>query len=589
MQNIFKMLLENIDFPVWIKDLNLKFIFANEKYADFINKNKEEIVGLKNEDLFDKDSCSRINEHCYDVIKTGKFIIRGRDYKGSYRQCLITPINDYNGRLIAIAGIIGIFNEIGQIKEKECEIEHQRTLTKNIIDILPGIIFYKDIDGKYIYANKECIEFYKKRGIEDIIGKTDLEIIENKEQAINFIEIDKNVIKSKQHFYDEEAFIQEDGSKSYKEIVKIPFLDSYGNPLGVIGRALDVTKDRIYREKLEYLSYTDVLTGAKNRASFEAYEKKLSNENKFPIGIIMGDANGLKLVNDTFGHKEGDELLIQITRVLKEASELEVFRIGGDEFAILLPNTDLKSCEKVIKKISKRCDEYENKLFNISISLGSAVKNKKEEDIYEVLKIAEDKVYRKKLLQNKSIKSSILNSLKIALKVSYEETDNHTERVAINAVKIGEKLGLDLSQIDELKIAAELHDIGKIGIPEDILMKKGKLTEKEFEIIKTHPEKSYRIIKASSELKGVAEATLYHHERWDGKGYPLGLKGEEIPLLSLIISVCDAYDIMTRGRVYKSAISKDEALKELVKCAGTQFDPKVVDEFVKIREKINIK
>ena len=589
MQNIFKMLLENIDFPVWIKDLNLKFIFANEKYANFINKNKEEIVGLKNEDLFDKDSCSRMNEQCYDVIKTGEVIVRGRDYKGSYMQCLVTPIKDSNGKHIAIAGIIGIFDGIGQIKEKECEIEYQKTLTKNIMDILPGVIFYKDINGKYIYANKECIEFYKKRGIEEIIGKTDLEINYNKEQAIYFMRTDKDIIKSKKPFYNEEVFIEEDGSKNYKEILKIPFFDIYGETVGVIGRALDITKDRIYRKRLEYLSYTDVLTGAKNRAGFEEYEKKLSNENKFPIGIIMGDANGLKLVNDTFGHREGDELLIQITRVLKEASELEVFRIGGDEFAILLPNTDLKNCEKVIKKISKRCDEYENKLFNISISLGSAVKNKKEEDIYEVLKIAEDKVYRKKLLQNKSIKSSILNSLKMALKVSYEETDNHTERVAINAVKIGEKLGLDLSQIDELKIAAELHDIGKIGIPEDILMKKGKLTEKEFEIIKTHPEKSYRIIKASSELKGVAEATLYHHERWDGKGYPLGLKGEEIPLLSRIISVCDAYDIMTRGRVYKSAISKDEALKELLRCSGTQFDPKVVEEFVKIREKIIVK
>lgn len=302
----------------------------------------------------------------------------------------------------------------------------------------------------------------------------------------------------------------------------------------------------------------------------------------------MGDANGLKLVNDTFGHREGDELLIQITRVLKEASELEVFRIGGDEFAILLPNTDLKNFEKVIKKISKRCDEYENKLFNISISLGSAVKNKKEEDIYEVLKIAEDKVYRKKLLQNKSIKSSILSSLKMALKVSCEETDNHTERVAINAVKIGEQLGLDLSQIDELKIAAELHDIGKIGIPEDILMKKGKLTEREFEVIKTHPEKSYRIIKASSGLKGVAEATLYHHERWDGKGYPIGLKGEEIPLCARIMAIGDVYDALTTKRPYKKAFSHEKSIKIILEGKGSSFDPKIIEVFEKINYRFKI-
>ena len=148
------------------------------------------------------------------------------------------------------------------------------------------------------------------------------------------------------------------------------------------------------------------------------------------------------------------------------------------------------------------------------------------------------------------------------------------------AVKIGKYLGLEMSRIDELKIAADLHDIGKIGISEEILLKPGKLTEDEYKIIKTHSEKGYRIIKASSELKEVAESVLYHHERLDGRGYPIGLKGEEIPLLSRIISVCDSYDVMTSDRVYKKAMSKEDAIEELKRCSGTQFDPSLVKVFI---------
>ncbi|MGL4330573.1 MAG: HD-GYP domain-containing protein, partial [Clostridium sp.] len=195
-------------------------------------------------------------------------------------------------------------------------------------------------------------------------------------------------------------------------------------------------------------------------------------------------------------------------------------------------------------------------------------------------KEAEDKLYRQKLLQNQSIKSSILKSLKIGLGAKSSETEEHTERVVINAVKVGEKLELEMSLIDELRIVADLHDIGKIGIREDILLKAGKLTKEEFEIMKTHTEKGYRIIKASSELKNVAEGVLYHHERWDGTGYPMKLKGEEIPLVSRIINVVDAFDVMTNDRVYKKGINKEAAIKELRACSGSQFDPNIVEVFI---------
>ena len=582
MKNVFKMLAENSILPMWIKDLDYKFIFVNKSYADLQHRIPEEIIGLKNEDLYDKDLSNKFNEYCDEVVEKKAVNIKEVYTEAGYRQCVIIPLLDNDGELVALAGIISVTSDISRIKEKEYEIELQKVLTNKIIDILPGVIFYKDLNSKYVYANKACRDFYSQRGIPDIIGKSELDICQNKEQGKKFMEDDKHIIENKTPIHNEIVYKDKDGEFTYREVIKIPLLDKYGNVKGVVGRSLDITERKKYQDKLEYLSYTDILTGAKNRTYFEEVEKRYSEEGKLPLGVIMGDANGLKLVNDTFGHRQGDKLLTDITEVLKNVSKNvgEVFRIGGDEFVILVPEASLKQCEELILEIEEKCNQYKNDLFNISISLGAAVKYDAKKDIYEVIKEAEDKVYRNKLLQKSSIKGSILTSLKIGLGVNSGETEQHNERVVIRAIKVGEKLGLSMSELDELKIAAGLHDIGKIGISDDILSKSTSLTDQEYEIIKTHTEKGYRIIKASSELKSVAKSVLYHHERWDGNGYPMGLKGEEIPLLARIISVCDTFDVMISGRVYKSAMSKKSALEELKRCAGTQFDPKVVDIFI---------
>lgn len=582
MDEFFKLVIENMAFPMWVKGLDSKFILVNNEFAKEYNKTKEELIGLRIEDVFEESTWEARNAHCNEVMEKLEAVTKIIHSETGYSQCTINPVFDNENKLVAISGIVGMVTDIGKIKEKEKEVEMHKNLTKKIIDILPGIIFFKDKNSKYVYANKACTDFYKDRGIENIFGKTDLEINPDKELVKKFLEDDRKIVENKISIFNEAVFQVEDGSLAYREVVKMPLLDSEGNIAGIVGRSLDITKQKLDRERLKYLSYTDILTGAKNRTCFEEREQKLSKEEYLPLGIIMGDANGLKLVNDTFGHSEGDNLLIQITNVLKESCENigEVFRVGGDEFVILVPNSSQKQCEEIIRDIANRCKDYKNDLFKISISLGLSIRNNVEEDLYKNLKEAEDKVYRQKLLQKQSIKSSILSSLKMGLGAKSAETEEHTERVALNAVKVGEKLELELSIIDELKIVAELHDIGKIGIREDILLKPGKLTNEEFEIMKTHTEKGYRIIKASSELRNVAESVLYHHERWDGKGYPMGLKGEEIPLVSRIISVVDAYDVMTNDRNYKKAISKTMAVKELLRCSGSQFDPVIVKALI---------
>lgn len=296
----------------------------------------------------------------------------------------------------------------------------------------------------------------------------------------------------------------------------------------------------------------------------------------------MGDVNGLKLINDTLGHLEGDNLLRSISNVLKSSCSESgyVFRWGGDEFIILVPNADELKCDKLIKQILNACKKYDYKYMQLSISLGAVVKHEVDDNIYDCINKAEEKVYRHKLLDNKSIKSSIMDSLLKSLEEKNLETNEHAKRVTKYALALGQKLNFKISELDELILVARLHDIGKIGISEDILLKPGSLTNEEFEIMKTHTEKGYRIINASSELYTVAKCVLTHHERWDGKGYPLGLKGDEIPLVSRIINIADSFDVMTNNRPYKNTKSKNEAIKELQRCAGTQFDPTLVHYFI---------
>lgn len=586
MLELFKMLAEKMTFPIWIKGMDGRFIFVNDEVVKLHRISKDKLIGHTIEEAFPEELAKKFNRHCNEVIESGQVVVKDLQRGQEYSQCSIIPLMDENNEIIALAGVIGVTNDVGRIRQKEHEIELQKSITRKIIDVLPGVIFYKDMDSKYVYANRECRDFYAERGVHNIFGKTDEEINPNNIQVERFVRDDKILAETKAPIVTEVTFKDKNGNRIYRENVKVPLIDENGEMIGVVGRALDITDKKLYQERLEYLSYTDILTGVKNRTCFQEKEKEFSEKEHMPLGVIMGDANGLKLVNDTFGHNEGDRLLRDIATVLKNTCENrgEVFRIGGDEFVVLIPNADIEMCDWMINKIEKACAQYDNDLFNISIALGASIKEDSNRDIYEVLKEAEEKVYSRKLVQNKSIKASILNALKVSLGVRSVETEQHTERVAVSAGLVGAKLQLERDKIDELKIAADLHDIGKIGISEKILLKPDKLTDEEYEIMKTHSEKGYRIVKASGDLKNVAEGVLYHHERWDGKGYPMGLKGDEIPLISRIISVCDSYDVMISNRVYKKAITKDMAIEELKKCSGTQFDPMVVEAFLEIAE-----
>jgi len=349
----------------------------------------------------------------------------------------------------------------------------------------------------------------------------------------------------------------------------------------VLGTALE---RRQAEERIRYLIHHDDLTGLCNRTSFDEELLRLDTSRYLPLTVIMGDLNGLKVVNDAFGHEEGDKLLVKIAHILKSACRKDdtIARWGGDEFIILLPKADQRDAAEVCKRIRAACEKTRVGPIQLSIALGIATKEHPKQDIKEVLREAEERMYRNKLMERSSAKHAIISSLAQSLWETDYETEEHARRLQKWVIQLGRRLRFPENQLDDLALLGALHDIGKIAIQKGTLLKPGKLTEEEWEEIKKHPEIGYRIAGSCRDLAPIAEAILSHHERWDGHGYPQGLKGENIPQLSRIIAVIDAYDVMLTGRPYKKAVPKDAAIEELLRCSGSQFDPELVEAFTKM-------
>jgi diguanylate cyclase (GGDEF)-like protein/putative nucleotidyltransferase with HDIG domain len=358
--------------------------------------------------------------------------------------------------------------------------------------------------------------------------------------------------------------------------------DHAGRPVKVAGTIQDITEQKNKEQEILYLSYYDYLTGLYSRRFYEEELKRLDTGRNLPLTIVMGDVNGLKLINDSFGHTMGDELLKKVAEVIKKGCRADdiVARLGGDEYIILLPKTNSYQAEQIIKRIKALLSEEKVGSIHISISFGYETKKEEGEKIQDIFKKAEDHMFKDKVIESQSMRGKTIQTIIATLNEKNKREEQHSYRVSGLCKNLGEALGLNEGKIEELKTVGLLHDIGKIAIDENILNKNGRLTENEFQEIKRHPEVGYRILSTVKEMLDMANCVLYHHERWDGTGYPKGLKGESIPLVSRIIAIADAFDAMSSERSYRSSMPEQVIIEELRNNAGIQFDPELVNVFV---------
>ncbi len=331
--------------------------------------------------------------------------------------------------------------------------------------------------------------------------------------------------------------------------------------------------------EVSYLSYHDSLTGLYNRAFLESEMSRVDLEENLPISIVMLDLNCLKLVNDTYGHVAGDQVLQKGAELLKTSCrESDVLaRWGGDEFVILLPGTSKEAVRSISQRIIDECRKTYGEKLPVSMGLGFATKQEEEEDLFRMLQEAEDNMYDHKTSEGRRARKATFNGLLQSLAEKSAETEEHFRRLEKICMLIAERIDLASPDKDKFSELVKVHDIGLIDVPAGVLLKPAKLTGSEWQQIKKHPETGYRIARLDEDMAIVAEGILYHHERWDGRGYPEGRREEEIPLLARILAVADAYEVMSSGRPYREAMPTGAIAREFRICSGKQFDPNLVE------------
>lgn len=475
--------------------------------------------------------------------------------------------------------VVGLISDITAAKLVEKQKEHSNYLLKHVIENSNGGLAIFDRNMNYLYVS----EIYKKQFklSYDPTGMNHYEVFPDLPQK--FKEAHARALQGESLEASKDDYLRSSGEQLYSSWSLKPWLDIDGNIGGIISYVQLITDEVEKEMKLAYMASHDMLTGIFNRSYFNEFLASNDSEAHWPMGIMLIDLNGMKLINDAYGINDGDEVIKMVASHLKHCSERcgALFRIGGDEFAFVSFNVNDDMMKEFIQRVHQTMSELVYKNIQLSVSVGYAVKFDECIKIEDVFKEAEKDLYKRKILDTSSIRNNAIRGILQTLTDKYEVEKAHFNRVQKLCLMLGKQLSLSKEDMDELSYAAILHDIGKIAIPDHILDKPARLTNEEYEVMKTHTTKGYEILKAADEYSDIARYALTHHEKYDGTGYPHGFVGEEIPLFSRVISICDAYEAMTADRPYRQAQSIDYAINELRRCSATQFDPELVEIFIK--------
>lgn len=461
-------------------------------------------------------------------------------------------------------------NYYPELQDKILDLERLNIRYRSLMMTIPDILFVSDLEG-HISPFSLTPKAMNPLMLE-ILRKDD--IIRQLRTVINDVVRAKKLVTT--HF----NLMQDNKTYYFEARIHISEIEE------ILIMVRDVTEQTLLEKQLRDMAEKDSLTNLYNRRSFETMLARYDGIETKNLTILLIDIDGLKLVNDTLGHPAGDQIIVSASALINSQFKPigYVARIGGDEFGVIIENMSQDDIEEQLEILKTSLDIYnaDQNDFKLSLSSGYSYHSSGMVNTGLMFQESDNNMYQNKLLKTASTKNNLVKTLMKALEAKDYITEGHAERMDELAAKMGEALKLSQSQIDRIQLLTKFHDIGKVGIPDSILKKPSSLNEDEWKVMKTHAAIGERIALASSELKDISYLILQHHEKWDGTGYPLGAKGEEIPIECRILSIVDAFDAMTNDRPYRKALSTEYAMLEIKKCSGTQFDPSLVEVFQRV-------
>ncbi|MGE5418292.1 MAG: PAS domain S-box protein [Acidobacteriota bacterium] len=472
-----------------------------------------------------------------------------------------------------------------ELQKKEATITESERRFRTILESVQLIAVMTDAGGYIKFCNSFLLELTGWK-LEEILDKHYIDVFvhprsRDKARKALFGLRDSGTLAT----HGENTLVTRHGKSRRIHWNATLLLDDESRPSGVVAIGEDITERREAEKQIQYLTLHDKLTGLYNRVYFEEEMLRLEGSHT-NVALIMCDVDGLKLVNDSLGHEAGDALLNDTARLVSKFGKgaRVTARVGGDEFAILIPNADRLEVEELCNEIGICVEEYNSNepKTPLSMSVGFSFRSNISMSMADLFKEADNNMQREKLHRRQSARSAIVQTLMKALEARDFITEGHGERLQDLVAALAMDIGLSKRTETDLRLFAQFHDIGKVGIPDRILFKPGPLTPDEFIEMQRHCEIGHRIALSAPDLAPIADWILKHQEWWNGQGYPLGIMGEDIPVECRILSIVDAFDAMTSDRPYRKAMPVDDAVKELKRCAGTQFDPYLVERFVRV-------
>lgn len=574
-----------------IADLNGNFIKLNKSWETILGYSTEALQGrsfwefIHPEDIqstIDAMGQLKENQAVYN------FVNRYKDAYGAYHfiEWRSQPYKNY---------IYAAARDITERKAIEEKIYLEKEVFRTTLFAVGDGVISVDKNLNIVLMNSmaEKITGWKQHdvkglSVENIFSIVDENTLEHIDGLVNIVLNDMEMVRSSK-MANNMALIKQDASFISVEFNISPIKNKSDEIEGAVIILRDISEKRKAQKQVEFFSFHDYLTGLYNRRYFEEELLRLDIKRNLPLSIIMLDVNGLKLTNDAFGHEMGDLLLKKVGEILKTHCRADdiIARLGGDEFAIILPKTDDIETNLIMNRITEASTKENLNSIMVSVAIGHSIKIAPIQDINDIIRIAENNMYKNKIKTGKLMRKKTFELIINTLNSRYSHEQIHNNSVSDLCQKLGEVLDFSKEQLKSLSDAALYHDIGKIIIPPEILNKPFPLSSEERELVQRHPETGYQILKSIEEYSHLARYVLSHHEHWDGNGYPRRQKGSEIPMFSRIICIADAYEAMTNERPYKKPLSKSQAISELREKSGTQFDPNLIELFIKKVLKVN--